>query len=66
VEEHPPNAEGQNYMTDSDENSSTDEDRFGRQDNRGYSGWSSAVVIIITIITVVVVGIVFAYVAMHS
>jgi hypothetical protein len=60
MERHPPNAEGQNYMTESDENSSTDEDRFGRQDNRGYSGWSSAVVIIIT---VVVVGIVFAYVA---
>jgi hypothetical protein len=40
----------------------TDEDRFGRQDNTSYSGWSAAVVIAVT---VVILGIVFAYTAMH-
>jgi hypothetical protein len=38
------------------ENKSTDEDRFARQDQRRYSGWSSlgAVVIIIVVIGIIV------------
>ena len=42
---------------------STDEDRFARQDASGYSRWSSAIVIAATVI---IVGMVFLYLAMHS
>jgi hypothetical protein len=34
------------------ENNSTSEDRFGRQDQRGYSGWSSLIAIVIVVIIV--------------
>jgi hypothetical protein len=38
------------------ENKSTDEDRFARQDQRRYSGWSSlgAVVVIIVVIGIII------------
>jgi hypothetical protein len=41
------------------ENNSTNEDRFARQDRGRYSGWSSLVVIII--IVIIVGGIVYLY-----
>ncbi len=41
-----------------DRNASTSEDRFGRQDNRKYSGWSSAITIAATVI---ILGIAFYY-----
>jgi hypothetical protein len=34
------------------ENNSSDEDRFARQDQRPYSGWASIVVIAIVVIVV--------------
>jgi hypothetical protein len=40
------------------ENNSTSEDRFARQDQRGYSGWSSLVTVAII---VVVIGIVVVF-----
>jgi hypothetical protein len=40
------------------ENNSSDEDRFARQDQRPYSGWASIVVIAIVVI---VVGVFFTY-----
>jgi hypothetical protein len=39
-------------------NASTSEDRFGRQDDRKYSGWSSAITIAATVI---ILGIAFYY-----
>jgi|GEM_PF-4713761 hypothetical protein len=53
-------------MTESqppNDNTTTSEDRFGRQDKGRYSGWSSALAIAIIVI---VIGIVFSYVATHS
>jgi hypothetical protein len=41
-----------------DRNASSSEDRFGRQDDRGYSGWSSAITIAATMI---ILGIAFYY-----
>jgi len=41
------------------ENDSTSEDRFGRQDQQGYSGWSSLVAIII--IVIIVGGLAYLY-----
>jgi len=41
------------------ENKSTDEDRFGRQDQRRYSGWSSAVTIAVIVIILGIVILVF-------
>jgi hypothetical protein len=41
-----------------DRNASTSEDRFGRQDDRKYSGWSSAITIAATVI---ILGIAFYY-----
>ena len=51
-------ASGSHIMTDpwSPKEDSGSEDRFARQDNTSYSGWSSAVAIVIIII---IVGIVF-------
>jgi hypothetical protein len=43
----------------SGENHSTSEDRFGRQDHRRYSAWSSAAVIVAIAI---VVGLLFIFV----
>jgi len=37
-----------------DRNASSSEDRFGRQDDRGYSGWSSAITIAATVIILVI------------
>jgi tetrahydromethanopterin S-methyltransferase subunit F len=45
------------------EDTSTREGRFGQRNARRYSGWSSAGAIIIIVI---ILGIVFAYVAMHT
>ena len=42
---------------------STNEDRFARQDVRRYSGWSSAVAITAIVI---IIGIVLVYLAMHA
>jgi hypothetical protein len=41
-----------------DRNASTSEDRFGRQDDRKYSGWSSAITIAAIVI---ILGIAFYY-----
>jgi hypothetical protein len=45
-----------------DRNASTSEDRFGRQDDRKYSGWSSAITIAATVI---ILGIAFYYFEMR-
>jgi hypothetical protein len=41
------------------ENNSTNEDRFGRQDQRGYSGWSSAFTIAAIVIVLCMVVLVY-------
>ena len=42
------------------ENNSTDEDRFGRQDRRAYSGWSTAVTIAAIVIVLFIVYLVYS------
>ena len=38
-----------------DRNASSSEDRFGRQDDRKYSGWSSAFVIVAILVVLAIV-----------
>jgi len=38
-----------------DKDTSTNEDRFGRQDNTRYSGWSSSIAIAIIIVVIGVI-----------
>jgi hypothetical protein len=40
----------------SNENNSTSEDRFARQDQRRYSGWSSLIAVAIIVIVVGIVS----------
>jgi len=41
------------------ENNSTNEDRFAQQDQRPYSGWSSAFIIAVTVVVVSIVVLVY-------
>jgi len=44
----------------SNENNSTDEDRFGRQDRQLYSGWSTAVTIAAIVFVLWIVYLVYS------
>jgi hypothetical protein len=43
----------------SNENNSTNEDRFARQDQREYSGWSSAFTVAVIVIVLCIVFFVY-------